>query len=497
MVLTLGQDPRPFSILYPCGKTAGYKPLNQMSKITMPRQTLPNKRVVIMGLGLHGGGLAAARFFARAGARVLVTDLKTKQELGCSLKKLGAHKNITYAFGKHRKTDFARADLIIRNPAVPNDSPYLKIARDRKIPVHTDVSWFLQFLQSEKKLPIVIGITGTKGKSTTAALLHHVLTKTGAKVMLAGNIGKSPLEFIDIKPALDSHFRGNDMRKTLEIKNWKFVILELSSWHLESLDEHKLSPQIALITNILPDHLNRYQTFEAYAKTKLLISAYQTKHEALFINKNDRVSQQYLSKNKIGKVIEFIPKTIKNTRAPVHPVVFGGILAIARYLKTNKKLVHEAITSFPGLEGRLEYVRTIKGVRYFNDTCATQPDAAQFAIEKTVKNQKGKGQIVLIAGGEDKNLEYKEFARCIEKLVNTLILFRGSASDKILDELKTIGAIVPYFHGIASMPEAVVIAKKYAKSGSVVLLSPGAASFGLFKHEFDRGQQFKDIVSSL
>ena len=308
-----------------------------------------------MGLGLHGGGVASARFFALAGARVLVTDLKTKPELASSLKKLAQYKNITYALGKHRKTDFTRADLIIRNPAVPNDSEYLKIARDRGTLVHTDVSLFLQLLRQIKKPPVVIGITGTKGKSTTAALLHHVLIKAGKKVMLAGNIRKSPLDFIKIK------------NESLVIGIWDLVILELSSWHLESLDEHKLSPQIALITNILPDHLNRYSKFEEYAKTKFLISAYQTKHDALFLNKNDSVSRSYRKNKKIGKIIEFTEKSIKNTRASLHPVSIGAVLAIARYLKVNKKLVQKAITAFPGLESRLE--RQLRDTAGCGDIC--------------------------------------------------------------------------------------------------------------------------------
>ena len=446
------------------------------------KSPLQNNRVLIMGLGLHGGGVASARFFALAGARVLVTDLKTKPELASSLKKLAQYKNITYVLGKHRKTDFTRADLIIRNPAVPNDSEYLKIARDRGTLVRTDVSLFLQLLRQIKKPPVVIGITGTKGKSTTAALLHHVLIKAGKKVMLAGNIRKSPLDFIKIK------------NESLVIGIWDLVILELSSWHLESLDEHKLSPQIALITNILPDHLNRYSKFEEYAKTKFLISAYQTKHDALFLNKNDSVSRSYRKNKKIGKIIEFTEKSIKNTRASLHPVSIGAVLAIARYLKVNKKLVQKAITVFPGLEGRLEYAGKVHGVRYYNDSCATQPDAAIFAIEKVKNSANTKGNLILIAGGQDKNLNYAKLALCITRHVHTSILFQGSASDKIFAELKKIDGETRCLNNIRSMKEAVALAKKYAKSGDVVLLSPGAASFGLFNHEFDRGEQFRILV---
>ncbi len=443
-----------------------------------------SSRVVIMGLGLHGGGLSSARFFARCKARVLVTDTKTKLELAFSLKKLARYKNITYALGKHRKTDFARADLIIRNPAVPNDSEYLKIARDRGIPVHTDVSWFLQFLKEKetrnnKKMPIVIGITGTKGKSTTATLLHYILIKTGKKAMLAGNIRKSPLDLIKTK------------NESLRFGHWDLVILELSSWHLESLDEHKLSPQIALITNILPDHLNRYSKFEEYAKTKFLISTYQTKHDALFLNKNDNVSRSYSANQKNGKIIEFTEKSIKSTREPLHPVSIGAVLAIARYLKVNKKLVQKAIAIFRGLEGRLEYIGTAKGVRYYNDTCATQPDAAIFAIKNSTNT---KSNLILIAGGQDKNLDYAKLALCITRHVRTVILFQGSASDKILAELKKINGEVRCLNNIISMKEAVALAKKHAEPGDAVLLAPGAASFGLFNHEFDRGEQFRRLV---
>jgi len=478
-----------------------------MSK-KIKKQFLPTtgQKVVVMGLGLHGGGVATAAFFAKSGATVIATDLKSADDLALSLEKLRKFKNIEYVLGRHRASDFSDADLIIRNPAVQNDAPLLQLARKNNIPVHTDISFFLNLLRNltclagRQELEIknfpVIGITGTKGKSTTAALLHHVLTKCGQQTLLAGNICKSPLNFVKIN---SKNWKLEiPARQQLELQaiaggeNWKFIILELSSWQLESLGEHRLSPKLALITNILPDHLNRYQNFAAYVQAKKLIYKYQTNKDALFLNSADpRLRQIGASPSIKAKIVWYGASGKDGSLSLIHPNNLSAVKSVCRYLKIPARPMEKAIKSFPGLNGRLEHLGIINGITYINDTCATQPEATIYAIDKL----SGK-KIILIAGGEDKKLDFTELARTIAKKVKTLVLFKGSASDKILqwltpsnrDSLKIIS-------NLSAMKTAVQCAQAEAKRGDIILLSPGSASFNLFVHEFDRGDQFKKYIN--
>ena len=209
-----------------------------------------NKKIVVMGLGLHGGGVGVARFFAKQGARVLVTDLRKKAELKESLEKLKDWP-IKYVLGKHRSEDFKNQDLIIKNPAVPNQSKYCQIAQRNGIPIETDIGLFFELCPAP-----IIGVTGTKGKSTTASLIAQILksAKGGKrpKVVLAGNIRTSVLDQLP------------------RIKKNSRVVLELSSWQLEGLAKHKKSPHLAVMTNFKPDHLNRYQNLKEYFQAKKL-----------------------------------------------------------------------------------------------------------------------------------------------------------------------------------------------------------------------------------
>jgi len=198
------------------------------------------KKVTIMGLGIVGGGVGVAKFFVEAGAKVLITDLKTRKDLESSLKKIKGLP-VELILGRHRPEDFANTDLIIRNPAVPDNSPFLKIAKKNNISADTDIGIFFELCSAP-----IIGVTGTKGKSTVATLIYKLLKSKYQNVILAGNIGNSPLESLK------------------KINKDSKVVLELSSWQLEGLKNHKKSPQIALITNIYPDHLNRYPNLKEY-----------------------------------------------------------------------------------------------------------------------------------------------------------------------------------------------------------------------------------------
>jgi len=401
-----------------------------------------DQKITIMGLGLHGGGVGSARFFAQAGAKILVTDLKKEQELKGSVLKLKEFKNIEYVLGQHRMEDFKNTDLIIKNPAVPNNSRYLEVARENKVLVDTDVGIFFELCPAQ-----IIGITGSKGKSTTASLCADVLKKKYASVILAGNIRVSVL---DVLP---------------EIKESSLVILELSSWQLEGLRDHKKSPHIAVITNVYKEHLDRYKNFEEYVEAKKIIFKFQNKNDFLIINKKLR----NLAKNTESELKLFDGTSQEAAR------IIGEIYEI------SEKDIEKATKGFRGLEGRLEFVKEINRVKYYNDTCATHPEAVIYGLNKL-------DNVILIAGGTDKNLDFTKLNRALNQKIKALILLPGTASAKIRTRRKTIK--------VENMEQAVLKAKKIAKPDDIVLLSPGCASFGLFKHEFDRGEKFKKYVQT-
>ena len=399
-----------------------------------------------MGLGLHGGGVGAAKFFHKQGAKVLVTDLKTKKQLKKSVDKLKSLP-IKLVLGKHRQEDFVKADLIIRNPGVPRESKYLKIAKDNSIPVKTDMDIFFDLCPGT-----IIGITGTKGKSTVATLVYLFLKKKYSKTFLAGNIGVSPLELLN------------------KIDKKSKVVLELSSFELEDL---KKSPKVAVITALFPDHLNRYKDFRHYVNAKKSIFKYQNKNDILVLNNNDPETKKLYSEAK-SKVYFF-----KSSNA-------AAAVLVAELFKIPKNDIKKILSNFKGVPHRQELVVIKKGVKYINDTTATNPEAVIFAIE-TFRERFPKSKIVLIAGGEDKKLNYRSLARNIKHNVDYVVLFPGTASNKLKKDLSK-------FYSVKSMKQAVKKASSLAQKGDIVLLSPGAASFNLFENEFDRGNQFVEAV---
>jgi len=408
------------------------------------KNILKNKRVVVMGLGLHGGGVGVAKFFIKQGADVLVTDLKTKSQLKESIDKL-KKLPIKFVLGKHKKEDFIKADLIIKGPAVPSNSKYLKIAKDNNVSIKTDIQVFFDLFKGE-----VIGITGTKGKSTTATLIYKFLKTKYPNIYLAGNIGISPLEIL----------KKTDQKSK--------VVLELSSFELEDL---KQSPHIAVITNLFEDHLNRYRSFKKYVEAKKPIFKYQTGDDFLFLNKNNIYTKK-LAKEANSKIV-FFPED-------------KAALYVAKFYKISQENIKKVLASFKGVPHRQELVAIKKGVRYINDTAATTPESTILAIKKF---KKGCNNLILIAGGQDKNLNYINLTREIKKNVEYLILLPGTATQKIKKDLNSFN-----YYNVKSMRKAVKKAISLAVKRDTVLLSPGAASFGLFKNEFDRGNQFKKYV---
>lgn len=426
-----------------------------------------------MGLGSHGGGVGAAKFFCREGWRVLVTDLKPRRALLPSIRALKGYR-VKYVLGRHRKADFSNADAVFKGPDVPSTSPYLSYARARGIPIIERAGFFLERCPAK-----VIGITGTKGKSTTATLLAKILRQKGRQVWLLGTPGTSILEALP------------------KIKKRDLVVGEFSSFELEDLHQSKHSPDIAIITSIFPDHLNRHKSFAGYIRAKSAIFRYQTKTGALIVPQSSSWLN-YFRRNEIpGKLIKvraaayrsLFPKNFYWTETDFRNMALA--FKAAEILGDSRSRMRRIAARLKPLPGRRELVAKIRGITFINDTTATNPDAAMTAIDHYGRQ----GNIILIAGGADKNLDYRPLAKFLTKQpVKAIIFLPGRATEKIklalgLGEINRLQA--------TSMAEAVKTARQLASPGDIVLLSPAAASFGLFRHEFDRGEQFVRAIKRL
>jgi len=462
-------------------------------------QVIKDKRITIMGLGLNQGGLGVARFLAKACAKILITDLKTKKELGPSLEKLKDF-DIKYILGRHQEEDFINTDMVIQNPAVPHNSKYLKIARTHGIPIETDLGLFLQLCPSKN----IIAVAGTKGKSTVSQLIYHIFKEAQKDTILAGNIGISVLDILE------------------KITPQTWLILEISTWQMEGIKNRKFQPQTAVLTNILPDHLDRYPNYKDYIRSEKLIFKHQSPNDNLVINYDNEETVKikketglpiywFSAKEKIepGCYLEndklvFQLGEYKIAFAKISDFALPGLHNLENILAASTvgfihnipgKIILKALNNFPGIPYRLEFIRKFKGVKFYNDTCATTPEATLAALESFPKQS-----IILILGGKDKKLNYENFGEVIgkNKEIKKIILLQHpayDASQKMLSALKKhLGSDKIIL--TSNLKVGVEAALQQARVNDIILLSPAAASFGIFKNEFDRGDQFNKIVKN-
>ncbi len=461
-------------------------------------QDLQGKRVLVMGLGLHGGGQGVAQWLVRQGALVTVTDLKPAEQLRPTLDALKGLP-IEFVLGEHREQDFLNNDMIVRNPGVPRESRYLQVAQAHGIPVEMEMGLF--FSRLPRGSAQVIGITGTKGKTTTTLMVGAILAKANVKTVVAGNLRVSALELLD---RIDADTP---------------VVLELSSWQLEGLVRHKTSPHIAAITNISPDHLNRYRDLDDYAESKAVIFRYQRPSDFVVANLDDQILTHLVrravsrvvwtsargplergafrdgsalvwrsngERHKIMDVRELSLQGAHNVENALTAIALGSIWG------ATPEQIAAGLAGMPAVEHRQELVRELDGVQYVNDTTATAPAATLAALESYA----GRG-IVLIAGGSDKALDLTAMAREIVAHVKHLVLLQGTATDKLASAVQGAGGQALIAGRYDNLESAVERARALARSGDVVLLSPGCASFGMFTNEFERGGEFKRIVNQL
>lgn len=431
------------------------------------------KKISVMGLGLLGRGLGDAAYLASQGADLIVTDLKTREQLASSLDALAAFPNIAFTLGEHRLEDFRGRDFILKAAGVPFDSPYIAEARANGIPIKMSASWFAEIAG----LPIV-GVTGTRGKSTVTHMIQCIFERAGKKLLLGGNVrGVSTLALLP--KATPEHT----------------ALFELDSWQLQGFGEAGISPHIAVFTTFFPDHLNYYKdSMAAYLDDKAQIFVNQKKGDTLVLGRQmeEIVREPYADRMKGTVVVageEDLPADWK-LRVPGTHNRYAAALAraAAQAAGIEDAAIRDALESFAGVPGRLELVRTIGDVSYYNDTTATTPEATVAALEAL--DASGPGGVVLITGGADKSLDMTAYIEAAKRIAKRIILLSGTGTERVRSEFP--GA--PVFDDLASAFED---ARTHASSGDAIVLSPAFASFGMFKNEFDRGDQFNALVTAL
>lgn len=442
-------------------------------------------RLVVLGGGESGVGTAILG--KKKGYEVFISDFgKIKN----NYKEVLALNKLDWEEEKHTEELILNADVVMKSPGIPDKSPIVKAIRKKGIPVISEIEFAYQFLDVE-----TIGITGSNGKTTTTMLTHHVLKQGSLNFGLAGNIGKS----FAWQVAENKH---------------EGYVLELSSFQLDGIEKYR--PHIAVITNISPDHLDRYEyKYELYIEAKFRITMNQTEEDFLIYDADDEIISKWLESNTVkAQLIPFsLTKEVENGVYLKDDTIISNInkeeftmsindlslegkhnvknamaaTSVAQLMRIRKETIRESLSNFQGVEHRLESVLKIQNVQYINDSKATNINSTFYALDSM------KTPTVWIVGGVDKGNDYSELMPLVREKVKAIVCL-GVDNKKIMDAFDNV---VDVMIETTSMQEAVKVAQKLAEKGDTVLLSPACASFDLFESYEDRGKQFKNAVQNL
>lgn len=444
------------------------------------------KKLVVLGGGESGTG--AAILAAKQGYDVFLSD---KSSIGDSYKKVLKNYEIRFEEGQHTLSEILNANEVIKSPGIPDHISLMKTIREHKIPVISEIEFAARFTDAK-----LICITGSNGKTTTTLLSHHILKNAGENVGLAGNIGKS-------------------FAWQVAENNFDTYVLEISSFQLDGMFNFKAD--IAIITNITPDHLDRYNnSFENYSQSKFRILQNMTSSDYLIYNADDPVIMQELEKRKLN--IGLIPFTlqekvlgkgayIKNDKININISkdkltmtlkelalqgkhnIYNSMAAgvVGKLQNIRNKNIKDSLAEFQNVNHRMQSIATIGGVEYINDSKATNVNSTYFALDSIRR------PIIWIAGGKDKGNDYSSLDGLVKSRVKAIICL-GLDNQKIMQHF---GKIIPNIIQTYSAAEAVDEAQKLAEAGEVVLLSPSCASFDLFEDYEERGNRFIDAVNEL
>lgn len=450
-----------------------------------PTAYFKDKKITVMGLGLLGG-VSDIAYLAESGADIIATDLKSEEELLPSLEVLKKYPNIHYTLGKHDLEDFRGRDLVVKAPSTPLDSIYIAEARKSGTVVTMWAALFAQFAREAGAM--IVGVTGTRGKTTVTAMVTAILRAAGRRVIEGGNV------------------RGTSVLPQLRnITADTIAVLELDSWKLQGFGEARMSPHIAVFTTFYADHMNYYKDdpsttdvgtsgygagMDRYLADKANIFLYQTEEDTLVLGKQcaptiiEKYGDRIESKTLVVDELK-LPDTWTLSIPGMHNRYNAALaLAAARALSVPDEISREVLKTFAGVPGRLELIREVNGVKVYNDTTSTTPEATLAALSAL-----GTENVIVIAGGTDKSLDMNALLLKLQE-VKRVILLAGTGTSRILEWL-------PKASVYDSLGAAVKEAFKSASPGDIILFSPAFTSFGMFKNEYDRGDQFNTVVNSL
>lgn len=448
---------------------------------------LKDKRVLVMGLGISG--LSTIKALNKYGAKIIITDSKDEIELKETLNSI-KHIDLEKKLG-NKEVDLSKVDLIIKSPGIPPSAKILLKAKNLNIEIINDIELGYRLSNTEN----IIGITGTNGKTTTTTLIGEILKNADLNPHIAGNIGKGFLE------------------EVLVSKREDYFVLELSSFQLEHTNSFK--PKLALMLNISPDHLDWHENFRNYIKAKKKIFKNQNKEDYLILNYDDEILREFKDEAK-GNIIWFSINNsldrgiyLKNENIVYNngvreEEIFNskdlkiigkhnlenvlGAISVSLVLDIDIEIIKDTLKKFKGVEHRLEFVDEIDGIKFFNDSKGTNPNASIKAIEAI------DGDVILIAGGYEKNSDFYDFILSLKEKVKHLILL-GDTKYRIRDiayeyDYKDVDLV-------NTMKEAVNLSYSLGKEKDTILLSPACASWDMYKNFEERGKEFKRLVYSL
>jgi len=447
-----------------------------MKKTNLIYQTIKKryagKKVLIVGLGIQGGGLGLVKFFTKVGSQITVTDKKTPVDLKESLDQLKEYP-INYRLGQHCLKDFLSANVIFKGPSVPWTLPEIVAAKKKGVPVKMELSFVAKNFPGK-----IIGITGTRGKSTTTMMIYQILKDQKKPVLLGGGLpGISTINYLQTAT-----------------KN-SLLVMELSSWALSGFHQEKISPPIAVFTSFYPDHLNFYQSLNDYLFDKKAIYLYQKNKD--FLIANQTLKKTILKDRPKSRIFFYQGKDFNQRFAYLsgqhNQENAAAALITSQILGLNKEKTLKTLKNFRGLPFRQQVIAKKNNFIFINDTTSTTPTATEVCL-KTFANK----DVILILGGNSKNLPFNNLVNALAT-VKKIVLLDGSFTKEILPTLKIRyrQKITPIY---SNLEEAVKKAYQLAKESSkkiYILFSPAATSFAMFKNEFDRGQRFNQIVKKI
>lgn len=461
----------------------------QMKDFNIFKNELKNMKIAIIGAGVSN--IPLIKYLIKLNCDITLFDKKNYEELNEDIKSLIDNKIIASFLGDNSLSNLEEFDIIFRSPSMLPTNPYLEKEKSRGAIITTEVEQVIKYSKAK-----IIGVTGSKGKTTTTTIINEILSGMNYKTYLGGNIGIPLFDKID------------------EITENDIVILELSSFQLMNME---ISPNIAVITNISPDHLDIHGSYEEYINAKKYLFKNQTKDDLVILNNNDEIVKTF-AKDVVGQVKYFGSTYIKDayvldndficynnekkldtkkfTLKGKHNYlnVCAALNAVAEYINVDAEELENIIARINSVHHRLEFVREINGVKWYNDSASTTPDKSLAGINAFDND------IVLIAGGYDKNISYAPLAKPILNKVSKLILFGDTKTkiyDAVMEEIKKTKDVKTKIYVMDTLEEVIDMAYRVSTPKEVVLFSPASASFDMFKNAYQRGDLFKELVTKL